>query len=252
MKKLFAIMLAWVLALSLAACGGGAAPSQSSQSAPQSEPAPSQSGSEASQGDPASSQIGAAPSQSAPAVPQGEPEKVDLNEMAKLYSEDAAVQDRLSGKVVEITGYIQLDKEKDELYLWGVSFAHDTRFGDNPVGINVTVELPAEDEALLRGAEYNLAFVTLTGQIGQGMAEEKVENAVTTYYRYTMSGASYVTDVHEVTGILNKDNDGDYWIEGVGYIRFLNKADVPPAGTEVTLSGKVSYGGDFREAVVVK
>ena len=84
------------------------------------------------------------------------------------------------------------------------------------------------------------------------MEEVRPENSSTLHYRYTMGNVGYVTNVHEVTGILNKDRDGDYWMEGLGYIRFLDKADAPADGTEVTLSGKLSYGGDFRDAVVVR
>lgn len=283
MKKIFAFVLVWTLILSLTACGGspstsrddlstsqngadspqggddsnssqdgddssqdGADASQDGVDGSQDETDSSQSGTDTSQGESDATQGGADASQNGSDATQGEPEDIDLDKMAEIYSADAEATDQLSGKTVNVTGYIKLNHETDELYLWGW-FYHNYS-----ASINIVVKLSEEDEALLRSEDFFLARVTLTGRIDEGMRTEKSETSETTAYWYTMSDASYITNIHEVTGILNKSEDGIYWIEGVGDIRFLDKDNIPPVGTEVTLSGKISYGGDFREAVVVE
>lgn len=225
MKKaaLFACLLAGTMIVSLSACGNE---SQTS-------------------GDPSASQNQPSASQSTPDSSQSDPEEIDLDKIAEVYSNDPQPKDQLSGKNVKVTGFLKLDRDKDALYLQA------TCLQNHPSYINIFLNLSPEDEALLKTEDFFLARVTLTGQIDQGMTQDKNDVTGVTSYVYNMSQASYVTNICQVTGIL-KQNDGIYSIDGVGDIQFLDKDNIPPVGTEVTLSGKISYGGDFRDAVVVK
>ena len=182
------------------------------------------------------------------------------------------VAGQLNGKVVKLTGLFDLDSTPDAPSMRGIYTPEDGSMNDaglSSAWVVVRMEFSEEDKAYIQDAFQGMHYVTVVGQIDEGVTEESrsseglKDGEAFTYeskiYSYTMSEACFVTDTFEYTGTLEKGSDGSYVLAYPdGKIRrgvqFREGEAIPPEGTEVTIRSKfVEMGGvNHLDAVIVK
>ncbi len=264
-KKLLSIAMALVLCMGLASCGSGDDASGEETSASQDEADSAQSDQEETDG-------GKEEADGDLEELLAEAEEIEssaLRDMAEEYFNNSqAATDRLSGKVIKITGHFSVDG----LFMSGSYTPDDgsvNEAGLSSASVNIEMNFSEAEQARAEEAMYNMLRVTIVGRIDEGVTEEDTstnglkDGQDFVYkgktYCYTMSDAHVVTDTFEYTGTLEKYDDGEYGIRysdgsGGNYVQFREGEEIPPEGTEVTIQSKFFSGGGAGhvDAVIVK